>query len=1015
MWDFSKSPAETDGEAANPGPRLRRRGPRSAEAQQRRAFRQTLFLQQAEISETCEQDSNPTDLKSLFDCPEFTILQINIRGLVRNSAELSARLALLPAYPDVLCLNETFLDRSVPSFSIPWYECISRRDRDTGQKGGGIATFVRTRLSQQVTLLEKSECAEREWMLIHGQYGPVLLCNWYRPPSDPRDSIGTLKAEWSRLQQSALGTIIVGDVNVHHKSWLRFSSSDTPEGRELYHVSHDCNWMQYVREPTREGNLLDLVLSDMDVSCSVLPRLADHCLVLTSLKYAVPEVSSRTRTVWNFRDADWQSCHDALARKDWTSLEAIGVSDGAQQLTEIILCEARSCIPQRLLEESKCSHPWLTPHILSLVDQKRRAVGTPQEAEAAANCSSEILMEFGRYTERTKAKLSSMQRGSKQWWRLSRQLSGQSTTVSSIPALKGPDDSWTRDPGAKATLLANTFSAKCVVPELEVNFFSSVAENEIPEIDGGKISSKLAYEKMMALKPESATGPDLLPTRVLIEMASSLAEPVAILAQRILDTGEWPDSWRIHWIVAIYKKLSVFNPKNYRGVHLTSQLSKVVERMIHDVTMPYVKALEGFGPNQFAYSEEKGSRDALALLSLSWILAFENRQKVGVFCSDVQGAFDRVRASRLAAKLESIGIPSKIVRVLCAWLEDRRAVVVVEGSSSTEQNLRNMVFQGTVLGPLLWNLFFADAGCAIRLMSFMEVVFADDLNAWRSFPMSCSNPEILDKCSECQDSLHSWGRANAVTFDPAKESKHVLSRHDPAGGNFRILGVTFDPKLLMSDCVGEITCSASWRLHTLLRSRRFHTVAELVHLYKSQILSYIEYRTAAIYHSADTHLNRIDAIQRRFLREVGLTEAAALTEYHLAPLPARRDMAMLGLLHRAVLGRGPPQLSAFFQLDRKEGREYTRADHRRHDRQICEYRTGHFSELMRRSAFGLVAVYNSLPKKIVSCNSVGDFQRQLQSLMAKQAGSAADGWELLFSPRVPMYRHPLRTQLSSYC
>ena len=65
-------------------------------------------------------------------------------------------------------------------------------------------------------------------------------------------------------------------------------------------------------------------------------------------------------------------------------------------------------------------------------------------------------------------------------------------------------------------------------------------------------------------------------------------------------------------------------------------------------------------------------------------------------------------------------------------------------------------------------------------------------------------------------------------------------------------------------------------------------MAELVHLYKSQILSYIEYRTAAIYHSADTHLNRIDDIQRRFLREVGLTEAAALTEYHLAPLPARR-------------------------------------------------------------------------------------------------------------------------------
>ena len=55
-------------------------------------------------------------------------------------------------------------------------------------------------------------------------------------------------------------------------------------------------------------------------------------------------------------------------------------------------------------------------------------------------------------------------------------------------------------------------------------------------------------------------------------------------------------------------------------------------------------------------------------------------------------------------------------------------------------------------------------------------------------------------------------------------------------------------------------------------------------------------------------MNRIDRVQRRFLRELNFSEVAALNEFRLAPLEARRDMAMLGALHKIKLGIAPAYL-----------------------------------------------------------------------------------------------------------
>ena len=170
----------------------------------------------------------------------------------------------------------------------------------------------------------------------------------------------------------------------------------------------------------------------------------------------------------------------------------------------------------------------------------------------------------------------------------------------------------------------------------------------------------------------------------------------------------------------------------------------------------------------------------------------------------MSGAFDRVSLERLVAKLRKKGIHPQIVKVLTSWLKQRFVQVVVGVESSIKVALMNMVYQVTVTGQIIWNVFFEDSRLAINEWFFEEVVYADDLNAYRIFPPDTGN-EIMKACiNNCQQELHKWGLANQVAFDPGKESHHVISVSDPSGDNFKMLGVSFDIALSMTDAIEEL-------------------------------------------------------------------------------------------------------------------------------------------------------------------------------------------------------------------
>ncbi len=134
-----------------------------------------------------------------------------------------------------------------------------------------------------------------------------------------------------------------------------------------------------------------------------------------------------------------------------------------------------------------------------------------------------------------------------------------------------------------------------------------------------------------------------------------------------------------------------------------------------------------------------------------------------------------------------------------------------------------------------------------------------------------------------------------------------------------------------------------------------------------------------------------------------LSDEDALLNYRLAPLAARRDIAVLGFLHRASLGLVTEQIQQLFpRVGRREPvgsaiPSRVRGATAFHNRQLFDRVTASSTEQLKKSFFGMVQCYNALPQHVVNHQSVSSFQRELQDSMMRRAAEGFDGWQQIFS------------------
>ena len=105
------------------------------------------------------------------------------------------------------------------------------------------------------------------------------------------------------------------------------------------------------------------------------------------------------------------------------------------------------------------------------------------------------------------------------------------------------------------------------------------------------ITEEEVLKKLQKLKISKSPGPDGMHPRVLKEIRDSLVTPLTILFQNSLKLGTLPKAWKEANITAIFKKGKKSRVSNYRPVSLTSVVCKLMESLVRDALVDYMKKI----------------------------------------------------------------------------------------------------------------------------------------------------------------------------------------------------------------------------------------------------------------------------------------------------------------------------------------------------------------------------------------------------------------------------------------
>ena len=219
----------------------------------------------------------------------------------------------------------------------------------------------------------------------------------------------------------------------------------------------------------------------------------------------------------------------------------------------------------------------------------------------------------------------------------------------------------------------------------------------------------------------------------------------------------------------VYKKESRSDKNNYRPVSVLNGFSKIYERFINDKLLSHVNdILPDFVS---AYRSKYSSNHMILRLIEEWKEKLDKEFFAGAVLMDLSKAYDCIPHDLLIAKLNAYGFDRKSLILFHSYLTRTKQCVNVNNMHSTFQTLLSGVRRGSILGPLVFNIFINDLIGSIRKSSLYN--FADD-NTITAFEKDITLlKETLQ--NEAEIAIQ-WFKDNFMIVNPGKFQAMVKSR-----------------------------------------------------------------------------------------------------------------------------------------------------------------------------------------------------------------------------------------------
>ena len=457
----------------------------------------------------------------------------------------------------------------------------------------------------------------------------------------------------------------------------------------------------------------------------------------------------------------------------------------------------------------------------------------------------------GKYYSRLTSKLSDNGKSSKAYWSILKSfLIGKK--IPCVPPLF-ENNEYITDFKKKAELFNSFFANQCSLINNNSQLPRTLSHKTNERLYSIKITDDDILKIIAKLDPNKAHGHDKMSIRMINICSTCICKPLRLIFNHCIDSGIYPCEWKKANVVKIHKKGDKQTLKNYHPVSLLPICGKIFERLIYNEMFGFFLDKCLILANQSGFKPGDSCINQLLSITHNIYKSFDDGYEVrGVFL-DISKAFDKVWHDGLIFKLQENGISGNLLNVLKHFLTNRKQRVVLNGQSSSWNNVKAGDPQGSILGALLFLIYINYSADGL---SSSTKLFADDTSLFSVIHDSVIT--TLELNSDLSRIKH-WAFQWKMSFnpDPNKQAEEVIfsrklkkfchpslrfnNNNVSQVSSQKHLGLTLDNRLTFDEHLTNVSNKISKTIGLLRKLQNILPRPALLTIYKCFIRPHLDY------------------------------------------------------------------------------------------------------------------------------------------------------------------------------
>ena len=526
------------------------------------------------------------------------------------------------------------------------------------------------------------------------------------------------------------------------------------------------------------------------------------------------------------------------------------------------------------------------------------------------------------------------------------------------------------------------------IPDTQINYSYYLDRNQNFNEFDFVLSDSNGIGRIIDSLNNSSGSSDGIPVKVLKSSKRILSPLISHIINISLQKGIFPKQLKTARITPIHKDGCKKDVANYRPISVLPIFSKVFEKFVVFQLNDFLTDNHIISERQFGFKSGSTTETCLQSFADDILESMDlNMYTASVFI-DLSKAFDTVDHSILLGKLRHYGIRGVALDWFRSYLDNRKHYVRVNNVSSDPRNLTYSVPQGSIIGPVLFNLYINDIVNSSKILKY--VLYADDTVLY----FAHHSLDQLSYIVNCElKSVVSWLYCNKLTLN-VKKTKCMLFHKNSRNlvlpsieindvkinrvNNINFLGVIFESTMKWKLHVQNIVSKLSKQNAILYLTRNKISQSCLRLIYFSLVYPYITYCHVLWGSTYKTTLKPLIVSHKRIIRTITFSPRLEHTE------PLFNELKLFNFV----------KINRFFSLifvfksikflnNYKLKFFYVSDIHDRNLRNSSDLRPPLFSkERSKRSiVYTGCILWNALPQDIKSSTNLIQFKNKLRSYL----------------------------------